>query len=355
MNGLLVAMGILAGCMLAAAAAFALKIRGDAYFRRPAAERERFRKRVQAFARRVAPLLEAVARRLPRRVPPTMSFAGVTGPFPACTPSQYRKARDFRPDERDIFVATQMKCGTTWMQQVVYEILMHGRGNLGDDGHRHMYALSPWIESQSAVSLDKAPRIGSRGMRIIKTHLPTLLCPYDERARYVYVTRHPVACFASTLDFVRLLFGPFAPDPPALADWFCSDRMWWRSWPEHVEGWWQWASERPNVLFVHYEAMLDDLPGVVSQVAALLGEELSAEEHAEVVRKSRFDWMKEHENVFEMSPPMPLYAGGSHLKSGRGDRKRDVGPELQERIRNFCRTRLANARYPAARFYEDLA
>ena len=30
---------------------------------------------------------------------------------------------------------------------------MHGNGNLGDDGHRHMYALSPWIESRASVSL----------------------------------------------------------------------------------------------------------------------------------------------------------------------------------------------------------
>jgi hypothetical protein len=248
-----------------------------------------------------------------------------------------------------------MKCGTTWMQQVVYEILSRGRGNLGDDGHRHLYALSPWIEAKSSVALRDAPRIGESGARLIKTHMPTLLCPYGEAAKYVYVTRDPVACFASGVDFVRMLAGPLVPGVPRMLAWYCSDRMWWRSWPEHVEGWWRWAEERPNVLFVHYEEMLDDLPGVVDRVAGFLGVALAPAEREAVVRKSGFEYMKANEEVFEMAPPSFLTEpGGSFFVSGRRERRSDVGPAERERILAFCRERLRAGRYPAARFYPEL-
>ena len=62
--------------------------------------------------------------------------------------------------------------GTTWMQQIVYEIFYKRKGDLSDAGHRHLYAASPWIEAVDGVSMDEAPLHGAKGRRIIKTHLP---------------------------------------------------------------------------------------------------------------------------------------------------------------------------------------
>ena len=245
------------------------------------------------------------------------------------------------------------------MQQVAYEVLLRGCGDLGDDGHRHMYATSPWIESRQSVSLENAARLGDRGDRIIKTHMPTQLCPYGKDARYLYVTRHPVSCFASIMDFFGMLAGPFTPALLHMLDFYLSDDMYWRSWPEHVDGWWRRSREHPeNVLFVHYETMLDDLPGVVDRVASLLEISLSAEEKARVVHKSGFEYMKAHEGVFEMAPPSPFQmAGDSYLKSGRKDRNRDVGEAEAARIRAWCRDwlRAHDSPYPLDRFYPDVA
>jgi len=326
----------------------------DAYYRRPSAEREVFRRELAVRSGWLARLGELTARvRPPRRLPGTR-FRDVDGP-PQCR-GGFERAAAYRPQAGDVFVATQMKCGTTWMQQVVYEVLSHGRGDLSDAGHRHLYALSPWIEASFSVRMDDAPRVGERKQRVIKTHLPVTLCPYGEEARYVYVTRHPVACFASCVDFVRMMAGPFTPDLPHLVDWFCSDRMWWRSWPEHVDGWWRWSVSRPNVLFVHYEEMLADLPAAVDRVAAFLDVSLDAAARAAVVEKSGFEYMRRHEERFEMSPPTPFSVRGevSFLRSGSAERDRDVGPAERERILAFCRERLRGAAYPAERFYADL-
>ncbi|HBG51064.1 MAG TPA: hypothetical protein DDW89_04535, partial [Gammaproteobacteria bacterium] len=55
----------------------------------------------------------------------------------------YAGTLHYQPEAADIFIATQMKCGTTWMQQIVFEILHGGAGDLSDAGYRHMYAVSP--------------------------------------------------------------------------------------------------------------------------------------------------------------------------------------------------------------------
>jgi hypothetical protein len=332
---------------------YARAVGDTAYFGLRSGEREARRREIARRAR--LPMAIARARRSlrpPRRMP-SADYRGIGRP-PQCSAADFARAVHYRPAAEDVFVATQMKCGTTWMQQLVYEVLSRGAGDLGDEGHRHLYAVSPWIEAPWSVRIEDAPRLGAQGRRVIKTHMPAALCPYGEQARYVYVTREPVACFASSVDFVRMLLGPLVPELPGLVDWFCSERMWWGPWPDHVDGWWRWSAERGNVLFVHYEEMLADLPGAVDRVAAFLDAPLAPSERDEVVRKSGFAYMKAHENRFEMAPPTPFEVGGSFLKSGRGDRGEDVGPAERERILAFCRERLRGAAYPAARFYPQL-
>ena len=367
MGVLLIVLGsVLLALTLSAAAMFGFmrwydrQTDGTAYYARSSDERRAFKRQLARHARWILPLVRLFTRVVRPREPASIELDGVTGPAQTCTRELFARTRDYRPVAGDVFVATQMKCGTTWMQQLVYELLSRGHGDLGDAGHRHMYALSPWIESRHSVSLADAPRVGmgagaDGGARIIKTHMPVALCPYAEEARYIYVTRDPVACFASCVDFLGMLGGPFIPPAVDLVDWYCSDRMWWRSWPEHVEGWWRWAEERPNVMFVHYETMLDDLPGVVDRVAAFLETPLSPAERRRVVEKSGFEYMKAHEDVFEMSPPTPFSAGGVFLKSGGRDRGRDVGEAGRARILAFCRERLAGASYPLERFYPEVA
>jgi Sulfotransferase domain len=354
LGSLLVLLSVAAATGLAFFRWYRRETEGDAYFARSSAERLAFKAKLRRRSRWILATVSLAARIRPPRKLPGTSCRGVALP-PQCGRGHAKRAIAYRPQPADVFVATQMKCGTTWMQQVVYEVLSRGRGDLGDEGHRHLYALSPWLESSYGVPLERAPRIGDAGRRIVKTHFGADLCPLSDEARYVYVTRHPVACFASCVDFIRMLAGPRTPRLPDLLGWFCSDAMWWGAWPGHVEGWWREAQQRPNVLFVHYEEMLADLPGTVDRVAALLETELLPEPRAAVVRKAGFDFMKTNEERFEMAPPTPFAMEGSFLRSGRADRQSDLGPAERERILAFCRERLRGAAYPAARFYPDLA
>lgn len=334
---------------------FARETNGMAFFGRTAGEREAFAAEVREQGRWVVPLMTGPARAFGGILPNGVNFNGTTAP-PQCGRSDFQRAVHYQPQPTDVFVVTQMKCGTTWMMQLVYEVLSHGHGDLSDTGGRHIYGVASWIEASWAQPLGAAPELGDSRSRMIKSHLPASLLPIDDRARYIYVTRHPAACFASCVDFINTLIGAVAPERARLLAWFCSDRMWWGSWPDHVAGWWDAAQDRPNVLFVHFEEMLDDLGAVVDKVAAHCGIVLTGEERASVVRKSTFAYMKEHEERFTMSPPTAFQKDRiGFLRSAGASSRRELPPGERERIATFCRDRLAGSRYPLARFYPDLA
>lgn len=331
--------------------------RGLSYYGRPLAARQAFKKELKRRSRFLIPFLwfETKLQRKPSQIP-SIEYEGVAGPSYSSTRESFEAASRYKPAPEDIFIATQMKCGTTWMQQVVYEVLYKGEGDLSDKGHGHLYAASPWLEAVDGVSIKDAPLLGpkGRGRRLIKTHLPARLCPSSESAQYIYVTRHPVSCFASVVDYFQLMTGFLAQPLTELVEWFTSDRMWWLSWPEHVAGWWDWAAARKNILFIPFEEMKQDLEGVIRKVAQFIGEPLTEEEVKKVAYKSGFQYMKENEEFFEMSPPNLFSVSGTYFKSGSLDRHQGVSEAARRRILDFCCEKLKGKAYPVDKFYQDI-
>ncbi|MEO6447140.1 MAG: sulfotransferase domain-containing protein [Gemmatimonadaceae bacterium] len=281
---------------------------------------------------------------------------GVSAPSGSCSADSFAKAVTYAPGAEDVFVVTQMKCGTTWMQNVVYEVLLRGKGTLVDSGQA-MYAISPWIEGRKSVTLEDAPRIGDeRPSRIIKTHLPAKLCPFSADAKYIYVARHPVSCFASCIDFIDTNVGGMAPGIPAFEEWFTArELMWWGTWTDHVRGWWSLSQEQSNVLFLFFEDMKKDLPGVVRQVASFLGvAPLTEAEAAEVVRKCSFAYMQEFQDNFEMHPPHILQTNAALFVSGTADRYKHVPAEVRQRIAQWAAHELDGSDFPLAKAYPDV-
>jgi Sulfotransferase domain len=329
---------------------------GMAYYGKTLAERRALKKRIRRYSLPALPLVKALAIcNRKRATMPAFQFEGVCGPPKVSSPEVFERAKNYQPRLEDVFIATQMRCGTTWMQQLVYEIVNRGQGDLSDNGHRHLYAICPWIDALNSVSLEDAGLVGERPTRIIKTHLPTRLCPYNEQAKYIYVSRHPVSCFASIVDYNRTLLGPLTPSVDKLVDWYCSDSMYWLPWPKHVAGWWQWAQSHNNVLFVHYEEMTRNFAAVLDKVAEFLGYRLTSAEVELISEKCSFKYMKANEELFEMAPPnMFSVIGAQFLASGKTNRHQDVTPAVRERIVDYCRDALRRTDYPSLQFYPEL-
>ena len=333
------------------------KTTGLGYYGLPLAERNRFRHWLRVRARLLAPILRLLGR------PSSFSFAkasfrhrGLAAPKGNCSPESFARADAYQAAPEDIFVATQMKCGTTWMLHVVYQVLRRGAGDLVETGST-LHAVCPWIEGRKTVSMADAPLVGTeRPSRVIKTHLPASHCPYAPAARYIYVARHPVSCFASCADFIAENAGRFTPPLPVIEEWFRSEElMWWGTWPTHVGGWWDLSADRDNVLFVSFEEMKRDLAAVVRRVVTFLGvAPLTEPELEQVLEKCSFGYMQEHQEAFEMHPPHILAVDAEMFVRGTADRHLDVPEDARRRIIEWCAARMSGGRFPLARTYPDV-
>jgi hypothetical protein len=331
--------------------------RSSHYYSRSHGERRRFKQRMRMHALLLSPILTLLGgmsrSRFSQR---SIVYAGVAGPAGACSADSFRRAAEYQPRREDVFVVTQMRSGTTWMQHLVYQVLTRGAGDLTCDGQA-LNAISPWIESIRTVGIDEAPLVGDRRpSRIIKTHLPAALCPFNRQARYIYVARHPLACFASCADFVRGNLQGFAPDWPELARWFQSDElMWWQSWVTHVGGWQSRAESESNVLLVRYEEMTSNLAAVAQQVASFLDvPPLTDSELASITHKCSLEYMRTHADAFEMHPPHLLQTANPFFRHGGHDRGRSVPREIAREILAWCRAASSRG-LPLERLYPDLA
>jgi len=328
--------------------------RGNAYYGMSLEDRRRFRERLRFHARVLWPVIRLgsvfTTVTLPKA---SFRFQGIAGPKGTCSEESFARGHAYEPGPADIFVVTQMKCGTTWMQHLVYQVLTRGAGDLAQEG-KALYAVAPWLEGLRSVGISEAPLIGpERPSRIIKTHFPSELCPFGAETKYVYVVRHPVSCFASCVDFIRANLGAFSPGIEEIRDWYCSDEhMWWGSWSAHVDGWWRLAREHDNVLFVRFETMKQDLPGVARDVANFLGiSELSPDELDAIVTKCGFEYMRDYGASFEMQPPHLLALDADLLVKGTADRYRDVQENVRADVMAWCSRRLDGADFPIALEY----
>ncbi len=328
--------------------------RGVSYFGKPINERRKFKEKINHNGILSKLFFDFLGPKIAKPNLHEFSYQKVHAPLICCSVKTFKKAKSYDPVRNDLFIATHMKCGTTWMQQIAYEILCHGNGDLSDNGHNHLYAMSPWIESFNSIGMDNAPLIGKNKMRIIKTHLPTTLCPYNDKAKYIYTIRHPISCFKSFVDFSKAVAGPLSPPVNQLADWFCSDQYWWGSWPDHVEGYWHWSQTKPNVLFFHFEELKKNLRSVIVRVAEFLNCELTDSEISKILTKCSFSYMKEHEEWFEMTPPTLFSAQNTFFKSGSAKRHQSVDISHQKKISDFCTNKLKNSSYPLSHFYSDI-
>lgn len=330
--------------------------RGLNYYARSVAGRQRYRRVLAVHRTWLAPVLWLLGRT--RRFDfrsGSVCHDGMAAPKGSCTPRSLASASRYTPAAEDVFVVTQMRCGTTWMQQIIYEILTRGGADLAAAG-RTLCEFSPWLESVNGVSLAAAPRLGPPpSRRMIKTHLPVHRCPCSPQARYIYVLRHPVSCFASCASFLNMNLREFAPCLDDIAAWFCSPQsMWWGTWPAHVRGWWQRSRDFDNVLFVGYEAMKGDLRSEALRVAGFLGTPpLASHEVDLVLEHSSYSWMQSHAVTFEMHPPHLLCTEPAFFVSGRADRYKDVPAELGQRILTWCRTELADSDFPWQQFFPE--
>jgi aryl sulfotransferase len=209
----------------------------------------------------------------------------------------------FRDD--DIVISTYAKSGTTWMQQIIAQMIFGGDPNL------EVAEMSPWLDLRVPPKEMKLPIVEAQThRRFLKTHLPVDALVFSPNARYLYIGRdgrdvvwslynHHVnanSVWYSALNDTPGRVGPPIDPPPAdirqyWRDWMDKDGFpFWPFW-ENVRSWWE-IRELPNVLFVHFESLKRDMQAEMRRIAAFLQIEVDASRWNDIVEYCSFDWMK---------------------------------------------------------------
>jgi aryl sulfotransferase len=237
----------------------------------------------------------------------------------------------------DMVIASYGKSGTTWMQQIMAQLVFDGAEGL------NVSHLSPWVDlrvmpPEASAGLEHLPH-----RRFIKTHLPVDALVFSPKAKYVYIGRdgrdllwslynhHATAndMFYGAINGTPGLVGePLDKPLDDIRDyflrWLARDGYpFWSPW-ENVRSWWG-VRNLPNVMLIHFNDLKADLPGSIRKLADFLGFAPGPEVFGRIVEHCTFDYMKAH--AAEVTPlGGAMWNGGadSFIHKGTNGRWRDV-------------------------------
>ncbi|HEY2345692.1 MAG TPA: sulfotransferase domain-containing protein [Xanthomonadaceae bacterium] len=212
---------------------------------------------------------------------------------------------DFRDD--DIVISTYAKSGTTWMQQIIAQMLF------GPDPELAVAQMSPWLDLRVPPKEVKLPMVEAMThRRFVKTHLPVDALVYSPKAKYLYIGRdgrdvlwslynhHANAnhVWYHALNDTPGLVGP--PIGPPDADIRAYWRQWlardgypfWSFW-DNIRSWWA-IRDLPNVMFLHFANLKRDMPGQMRRIAGFLDIPIDESKWGAILEYCSFDWMKQH-------------------------------------------------------------
>jgi aryl sulfotransferase len=212
---------------------------------------------------------------------------------------------DFRDD--DIVIGTYAKSGTTWVQQIVAQLLFDGAEDI------EVAEMSPWLDLRVPPKAIKLPAIMAQThRRFVKTHLPVDALVYSPKAKYLYIGRdgrdvvwsmynhhaNANAFWYEALNDTPGRVGPPIGKPPASVrayfhDWMEKDgHPFWPFW-ENIRSWWQ-IRDLPNLLLLHFNELKADLPGQIRRIAAFLDIPIDESRWPAILEHCSFDYMKAH-------------------------------------------------------------
>jgi len=212
---------------------------------------------------------------------------------------------EFRDD--DIVIATYAKSGTTWMQQIIAQLLFAGAEGLP------VAEMSPWMDLRVPPKEVKLEAVAAQThRRFLKTHLPVDALVFSPEARYLYIGRdgrdvvwsmYNHHATANEAWYQALNDTPGRVGPPIdrprdsvvdyFHDWLDGDgHPWWPFW-DNVRSWWA-IRDLPNVMLVHFADLKADLPGQMRRIAAFLGIPVDESRWSDMVAHCGFEYMKAH-------------------------------------------------------------
>lgn len=228
----------------------------------------------------------------------------------------------------DVVIATFGKAGTTWVQQIVSQLIFGGARDVC------VGAVSPWLEYRGASEHSVLMLLQKQShRRFIKTHLPLTALRTCDQARYIYVARDPreqiwsaYHHLSSLLPGALLLrdsrYQSWAGSPPTLRSFYNSlldrkDCDPWAYWA-HVDSWWK-HRQAENVLMLHFSELQRDLNAAIGSISEFLNIPICGLLLDTIGRHSSMEFMSSNADLFCGPATSVMHEGSSSLFSRSND------------------------------------
>jgi aryl sulfotransferase len=236
----------------------------------------------------------------------------------------------------DIVVCTPPKCGTTWTQTIVSNLIFPD-GNLPAP----VFAVAPWLDARFVPLEETLANLDAQThRRSLKTHTPADAIPWYTTAAYIVVGRGGLDAFMSFTNHIANmrpdrvmsliesaiaegidLEGGFQPSPDIhemFASWLDDGLLF-----NFMSSYWELRNDA-NVLFVHYDDLSADLASESRRIADFLGIDVEARHWPGILERCSFNYMKQHSA--EIAPFDDLFVGGgdTFFFKGTNGRWRDT-------------------------------
>jgi aryl sulfotransferase len=260
---------------------------------------------------------------------------------------------NFRDD--DIVINAYSKSGTTWVQQIIAQLIWNGTGQIS------VSEVSPWIDCRFPSKEERLKIVEAQThRRFMKSHLPVDTLVFSPIAKYIYIARDGRDVLWSLynhhrnfkkdvirdIDHVPERVGPPLGLAPAsilqyYQEWLLKDGYpWWPYW-EHIRSWWE-IKDLPNVKLIHFNNLKQDMPGEIRCIAAFLEIDIDETRWETILEHCSFDYMKANA---AMSVPFggSLFEGGAKtfMHKGVNGRWKDMlSTEDIQQYENIARQKL---------------
>lgn len=250
-----------------------------------------------------------------------------------------------RPD--DTWIITYPRSGTTVTQELIW--LVANDLNFDEANRRTLLQRFPFIDMSLIVdnhtitdaTSEKKTSINyvqdQPSPRFIKSHLPLELLPtvVNSDCKVIYVARNSKDVAVSWYHFQKhqkhLQYeGTFEH----FCDMFIADHTIYSPYWKHVkEGWAK--RHRANTLFLFYEDLNKDLPGVIKKIVTFFGKNYTEEQIAKLAEHLNIDNFRKNPMVNQASPDNQIKAEKFIRQGKTGGWKEEFTLEMDEKFNKW--------------------